>query len=127
MSTVAILKIEVWVGIVLFALSAGADDLTVEAEARCLERGHSLPTYEFTTDVCSWSPDGTWGACCVAHDMDYWCGGSYWERIQSDARLAQCVGGPRGFIMNVVVRAMGAAILPTPFRWGYGRTWPEAE
>lgn len=60
--------------------------------------------------------------------MDYWCGGSWKERWQSDGRLAKCVGFPRGFPVGAVmwlgVRAGGLGWLPTPFRWGYGREWP---
>lgn len=86
----------------------------------------------FKSDGCSLFPDGTsnqqklWLACCVAHDFDYWQGGTAMQREQSDARLKQCVkevGEPIiASMMLAGVRVGGSPYLPTPFRWGYG--WP---
>jgi hypothetical protein len=86
----------------------------------------------FTSDGCSLFPDGTveqqelWLTCCVAHDFDYWQGGSATQRERSDARLKQCVkevGEPIiASMMLAGVRVGGSPYLPTPFRWGYG--WP---
>ena len=47
----------------------------------------------FTTDGCSEFPDGTpahknlWLKCCVAHDIKYWAGGSYNDRLNADLEL----------------------------------------
>lgn len=86
----------------------------------------------FTSDGCSLFFDGTveqqelWLTCCVAHDFDYWQGGSAIQRERSDARLKQCVkevGEPIiASLMLAGVRVGGSPYLPTPFRWGYG--WP---
>lgn len=86
----------------------------------------------FTSDGCSAFPDGTiaqqqlWLACCVAHDLAYWQGGTYQQRVQADQNLRQCVeqvGEPTiAVLMLAGVRVGGTPYLPTPFRWGYG--WP---
>lgn len=108
------------------------EEVLGDAAAKCAERGLSVPTRPFESDGCSLWPDGDWGDCCEGHDMDYWCGGSYVDRLRSDARLASCVARGRwyrwllGGVMFLGVQAFGPSILPTPFRWGYGRDWPEA-
>lgn len=86
----------------------------------------------FTSDGCSAFPDGTmaqqklWLACCQAHDLAYWKGGTYAERLAADQELEQCVaatGEPAvAKIMLAGVRVGGTPYLPTKFRWGYG--WP---
>jgi len=86
----------------------------------------------FTSDGCSAFPDGSleqrqlWLSCCVAHDVAYWQGGTYEERMAADLGLQQCVaqvGDARiAAIMLAGVRVGGTPYLPTTFRWGYG--WP---
>ena len=84
----------------------------------------------FTTDGCSDFPEGTpshkdlWHKCCTAHDVKYWAGGSYDERLQADLELRACVqsvGEPAvAEIMLAGVRVGGSPWWPTKFRWGYG-------
>jgi len=86
----------------------------------------------FASDGCSAFPDGTfddqqlWLQCCVAHDFQYWQGGSYEQRRQSDLQLQQCVtdiGQPKtAELMLAGVRVGGSPYWPTKFRWAYG--WP---
>lgn len=86
----------------------------------------------FKSDGCSAFPDGTfeqnslWLKCCVAHDVAYWKGGSYQQRVTADLRLQTCVDGvgePHiAKLMLAGVRVGGTPYLPTDFRWGYG--WP---
>lgn len=86
----------------------------------------------FTSDGCSSFPDGTpanqslWLDCCVRHDLAYWKGGTYEERLAADLALEQCVvklGEPEiARLMLRGVRAGGNPYLLTPYRWGYG--WP---
>ncbi|SDK63437.1 hypothetical protein [Microbulbifer yueqingensis] len=86
----------------------------------------------FTSDGCSLFPDGTvekpelWLECCRTHDLAYWHGGTYAERLQADRALEACVtdaGEPDIALMMLAgVRVGGSAFLPTSFRWGYG--WP---
>lgn len=86
----------------------------------------------FTSDGCSYFPDGNldqdelWLACCQRHDFDYWKGGTYQQRLDSDKALKRCVadvGEPViGALMLAGVRVGGSPWLPTRFRWGYG--WP---
>ena len=86
----------------------------------------------FTSDGCSAFPDGTfkqknlWLSCCQKHDFDYWKGGTYQARLDSDNALKTCVsnvGEPEiAALMLAGVRVGGTPYLPTKFRWGYG--WP---
>jgi hypothetical protein len=88
----------------------------------------------FTSDGCSAFPDGTleqktlWLACCKNHDVDYWQGGTYQQRLASDKTLKQCVeevGEPEiAALMLAGVRVGGTPYLPTTFRWGYGWSYP---
>lgn len=88
----------------------------------------------FSTDGCSAFPDGTiaqnelWLSCCTAHDIAYWKGGTYEERLTADKALESCVseiGEPAiGALMHVGVRVGGSPYLPTLFRWGYGWEYP---
>ncbi|OOZ39906.1 hypothetical protein BOW53_09805 [Solemya pervernicosa gill symbiont] len=84
----------------------------------------------FSSDGCSLFPDGTlfnnelWLSCCVEHDLRYWRGGSYAERITADHALEQCVAarGEAGVaaLMYSGVRIGGSPFWPTLYRWGYG-------
>ena len=88
----------------------------------------------FTSDGCSSFPDGTfkqktlWLSCCQQHDLEYWQGGTYQERLQSDLALKTCVsnaGEPQiAALMLAGVRVGGTPFLPTKFRWGYGWSYP---
>lgn len=88
----------------------------------------------FKSDGCSLFPDGTptqpylWCACCVAHDLAYWQGGTAGQRKQADLELQRCVKAAAGSdalasLMQTGVRAGGRPQLPSSFRWGYG--WPD--
>ncbi len=84
----------------------------------------------FTTDGCSSFPDGTiqektlWKSCCTAHDVSYWKGGTYDQRLDADKALKSCVakvGKPAiAELMLAGVRVGGSPLWPTEFRWGYG-------
>lgn len=88
----------------------------------------------FTTDGCSAFPDSTiftqtkWTKCCSMHDLAYWQGGTYKQRLQADLALKECVsslGEPEiAQLMLAGVRAGGSPYLPTSFRWGYGWKYP---
>lgn len=83
------------------------------------------PPPDFKGDGCSLFPDGDYGDCCVAHDRDYYRGGTGAERKAADKRLAQCVRA-KGHkylsrLMYIGVRIGGVSWLPTPFRWGFGQ------
>lgn len=88
----------------------------------------ALPPYAFTTDGCSLWIDGPWQGCCIEHDMAYWCGGTYDERVAADRRLRECVadlGYPgMGAAMYYAVRFGGGSWWPFGWRWGYGWNWP---
>ncbi len=107
-------------------------ELEVHAEAICLDQrgeGSLLPPERFTTDGCSMWPDSDWKHCCVAHDIEYWCGGSSAQRAAADKRLQQCIadtGKPAmGTAMRIGTRLGGWWVLPSPWRWGYG--WPSLD
>ncbi len=86
----------------------------------------------FTTDGCSAFPDGTleqkslWIECCIRHDLAYWKGGTYQQRLDADQSLETCVakvGEPEiAQLMLAGVRVGGSPYFPTTYRWGYG--WP---
>lgn len=86
------------------------------------------PPAAFTTDGCSLWPDGTWQACCVEHDVVYWCGGPAARRQAADADLRACVLRSSSSTMATAmywgVRAGGHPWWPVPWRWGYGWPWP---
>lgn len=79
------------------------------------------------TDKCTCWPDGNWGDCCVDHDIDYWCGGTARQRLESDWRLRRCMR-QRSYLPGVLlffgVRFGGVHWLPTPWRWGFGHDYP---
>lgn len=90
----------------------------------------------FTTDGCSAFPNGNiqhqslWINCCIRHDLAYWKGGTYAERLAADKSLKSCVaqvGEPEiASLMLAGVRTGGSPYFPTPFRWGYGWPYPRA-
>ena len=93
----------------------------------------SVAMTPFASDGCSMFPDrapiGTadWCACCVAHDLAYWRGGSADERARADEEFGRCVRASSGDAvlaetMLAGVRAGGLPYFPTAYRWGYG--WP---
>ncbi|TMO40959.1 hypothetical protein CWC25_19675 [Pseudoalteromonas sp. S4389] len=89
----------------------------------------------FGSDGCSSFPDGTiehknlWLACCTAHDLAYWQGGTFKQREQADVDLKECVAkvGEKeiAVLMLAGVRVGGTPFLPTSFRWGYGWPYPK--
>jgi hypothetical protein len=89
----------------------------------------------FISDGCSAFPDGTfqqnelWLSCCHQHDLAYWKGGSYQDRIDADFELKSCVskiGEPEiALLMLAGVRVGGTPFLYTKFRWGYGWPYPK--
>ena len=99
-----------------------------EAWGLCLQRTGQDPSYPFTTDGCTLSPDGSWQSCCVEHDMAYWCGGSAEERRVTDALFRACVTDHGGRALAALlywsVRVSGNPWLPVYWRWGYGWAWP---
>ena len=103
--------------------------LTVNAPAQVKQIEKPLePPADFVGDGCSMFPDGDYGDCCLAHDRDYFRGGTRAERKASDARLYRCVrskgGSKHKFIASIMwlgTRVFGAQCLPTSFRWGFGQ------
>jgi len=92
--------------------------------------GHANELKPFATDGCSLWIDGTmerpnlWRHCCVAHDLDYWQGGSEEQRKQSDERIQACVNEAQGSGMADYiyknVRWGGSPYWMNYYRWGYG-------
>jgi len=112
-----------------------AAELEERAARECRARGEPAghPTEPFRTDGCSLWPDGmftgeTWQACCVTHDIAYWCGGSCKDREHADEILRECVAanGPWGMgtVMYLGTRLGGPPWYPFSFRWAYGWDWP---
>lgn len=101
----------------------------------CLIKAQAAELKPFSTDGCSSFPDGTlehknlWLACCTAHDLAYWQGGTFKQREQADVDLKKCVAkvGEQeiALLMLAGVRVGGTPFLPTNFRWGYGWPYPK--
>jgi hypothetical protein len=79
------------------------------------------------SDGCTLIPDGHLKSCCVSHDRDYYWGGTFRERRESDRRLYFCIAKKEGVQHKIVapfiwlgVRVGGLPFLPTKFRWGFG-------
>ncbi|MFL6468165.1 MAG: hypothetical protein ACJ72Z_09445 [Pyrinomonadaceae bacterium] len=78
------------------------------------------------SDGCTLIADGDIRDCCIAHDKEYFQGGTRLERRASDKRLYECVckkGGWDKFFAPFIwlgVRIGGLPFLPTKFRWGFG-------
>jgi len=101
------------------------------ANSTCSATQQSLPPHPFTTDGCSVWPDSEWRACCIEHDMAYWCGGARAERLQADRVFRACVA-ERSNAFNAWTMFWGVRIgaprsSPLPWRWGYGYEWPYRE
>jgi hypothetical protein len=110
----------------IFALIAV---LTLQAASRPpQDEPRKQPPPDFKGDNCTWFPDGDYADCCLAHDKEYFVGGTKAERKASDKRLQQCVRS-KGHkylskMMYLGVRIGGVPWLPTKFRWGFGQTKP---
>jgi hypothetical protein len=105
----------------------GETELQQTAVARCEAR----PPNAFTTDGCSVWPDSKWRACCIEHDMTYWCGGGAEQRREADRDFRACVtersNAFNAWLMYLGVRVGGWRLGPWPWRWGYGYDWPFKE
>lgn len=58
---------------------------------------------------CTAYPEGSWGHCCVEHDIMYWIGGTFEDRKKADQDLLQCVNksGGSGQVLYNAVRIFG--------------------
>lgn len=105
-----------------------AATLESRANESCELRRAANPPHTFISDGCSMFPDSDWAECCVAHDIEYWCGGTAIDRHSADSALRDCVartGRPTlGWWMEKGVRMGGVPWTPTSWRWGYGWDWP---
>lgn len=87
---------------------------------------------DFSFDGCSSiAPEGTpsdpalWCECCLEHDIAYWQGGTYTDRLHADEQLRSCVAEKSqcpalGELYYLGVRAGGSPYFYTSYRWGYG-------
>ena len=105
-----------------------AGELAAMGHRTCLALTGTVPSYAFTTDGCSMFPDDGWLACCIEHDLAYWCGGSAVDRKRADLELRDCAGAAgypfTGEMMYLGTRLGGHPAWPFPWRWGYGEDWP---
>jgi len=101
------------------------------ARRECARATSVEPEHPFTTDGCSLWPDRGWQACCVEHDLIYWCGGNGDNRRAADSGLRACVvqhsSSLNAGLMYWAVRIGGNRWLPFSWRWGYGRDWPASQ
>lgn len=111
------------ISFILFAV------VSVSVHAQKNSAGAEIPP-EYKSDGCTLFPDGNYRDCCVRHDREYFQGGSCRDRRRSDDRLYRCVRSKKGWYNKIVapvmwigVRIGGVSFLPTPFRWGFGKSW----
>ena len=110
-------------------MARGLEERAV-AYCRAVQPDGAGPPRPFKTDGCTcWWNDG-WAACCVEHDIRYWCGGPGELRGTVDAELRRCVGADHSevvaFLMYLGTRLFAASWVPAGWRWGYGWRWPRA-
>jgi hypothetical protein len=115
-----------------------AEALEAHAEATCRAKvgPEGVPRRRFVTDGCTLWADGwwtglSWQACCVEHDIAYWCGGPSDLRERADDELSRCVkkaySGWLGAVMKVGTCALAGPYVPAHWRWGYGHGYPAVE
>lgn len=114
---------------ILFSVSAFAQKNSAE-----IAEQQSSVSSEFVSDGCTWFPDGNYYDCCVAHDREYFAGGSWKQRWRSDKKLFQCVAAKPKFynkliapIMWLGVRTFGVPWLNTKASWGFGKKKKSSE
>jgi hypothetical protein len=106
--------------------------LAVIAVSICIAEVHAqvsgnevLPSGK-KSDGCTLIADGDIHDCCVAHDQEYFRGGTRKERRDSDKKLYECVCNKGGWnkvfapFVWLGVRIGGLPFFPTSFRWGFG-------
>jgi hypothetical protein len=85
----------------------------------------------FKTDGCTLWMDGPplypnlWRHCCVAHDLAYWQGGTWEQRLAADNAIQACVqreaeGKGMANYMHSMVRWGGSPYWMNYYRWAYG-------
>jgi len=98
--------------------------IEARAASECEARRSVRPEHAFHTDGCTLWIDGSWGECCVEHDLVYWCGGSREERQAADRALRACVqesgNSVVSWVMYPAVRLGGGPWTGAPWRWGFG-------
>lgn len=98
--------------------------LSTLAVAAQTDENRRLPDGSLS-DRCSWFFDGDWGDCCIAHDKEYYAGGTKAMRKAADRRLKQCIAGKGHKViaqmMYYGVRIGGVGFLKLPFSWGFGK------
>jgi hypothetical protein len=106
--------------------SYSADEMDQYASASCATGAGALPPNKFTTDGCSAYRDAGWRACCIKHDVAYWCGAGL--RRAADLAFRRCVreasSAVNAGLMYGGVRLGGGRFMPFPWRFGYGHPWP---
>ena len=114
-------------------MSAGAQAAAALSLLFAAAAGADPALRPFASDGCSLFPDralvgkADWCACCLAHDLAYWRGGTTGQRLAADQQFQSCVAASTGdralaATMYAGVRAGGGPEVNTSFRWGYG--WP---
>ncbi|PIU01153.1 MAG: hypothetical protein COT74_01205 [Bdellovibrionales bacterium CG10_big_fil_rev_8_21_14_0_10_45_34] len=85
---------------------------------------------KFSTDGCSSWVEGPvwnrqqWAHCCQIHDVAYWVGGTYEERLTADSDFKKCIQDTGDEVaantMYFFVRQGGGPCNTTSYRWGFG-------
>ncbi len=105
------------------------------AEEPLLNRGTAV-LRSFKSDGCTFAPDNSLMSshpslykCCERHDVWYWMGGSWKERLYADRELASCIARyttyPVAMVYYWAVRMAGGPDHNTSYRWSFG--WSEMQ
>jgi hypothetical protein len=81
---------------------------------------------DFTSNGCTFFPDGRFYTCCFAHDWEHWAGGTKADRWRSDVALRRCVIDLTGgrALANIIYSGVRLARLPGAiFGDGWSRAW----
>lgn len=120
MPTKILIKAAAPLAAIAIILFLGAQNATAQ-----MSSDEILPSGQ-KSDGCTLIAEGKIHDCCVAHDKEYFQGGTRHQRRNSDKRLYECVckkGGWDKFFAPFIwmgVRIGGLPFLPTKFRWGFG-------
>lgn len=104
---------------------AALETARATAASHCAIADLPTPDVSFSTDACSFWPNSMagrdWGACCVAHDAAYWCGGTAEMKAEADRVLRECIETIQpgmGYATWAAFKATHHSYLPLPWRWG---------
>jgi hypothetical protein len=131
MKKIIILLLMVLIGCLIWLDQSFEPENKEDLKEKAAIRTEIKPPKEFTTDGCSLFPNKLINEditdICIEHDMKYWIGGSVEDRKEADLEFKNQLNEkiyPVGSVAYAAVRIFGYPLIPVPWRWGYGWTYP---